>query len=140
MGFWQRIFKGIDFSEVRWYTKITFQLGGIMATDMELFGKNIGNTLKSINGRCHQRGIVGTLTVKRIREIANVSYNCPYCGDLLTGETVHIDHVKPLSVGGTNTDDNIQLLCNVCNLAKNSMTEELFFLWIKKVVKARGFF
>lgn len=110
-----------------------------MISNIDLFGKDVANTLKSINGRCHKRGIMGTITIKRLREIANVSYNCPYCGEHLTGANMHIDHVIPLSKGGTNTDNNVQLLCNVCNLAKSSMTEEQFFNWIKRVVKARGF-
>ena len=34
----------------------------------------------------------------------------------------HIDHIEPLSRMGTNTDDNVQLLCPTCNLSKGSKT------------------
>ena len=32
----------------------------------------------------------------------------------------HMDHIMPLKLGGTNTDDNIQLLCQTCNLQKSA--------------------
>lgn len=36
----------------------------------------------------------------------------------------HIDHIVPLSRGGLNIDDNVQLLCPACNLSKGSKTME----------------
>lgn len=42
---------------------------------------------------------------------------CPCCGNQL-GESPHLDHKMPLSLGGSNTDDNIQLLRAICNLQK----------------------
>lgn len=35
------------------------------------------------------------------------------------GKDFHRDHIMPLALGGSNTDDNIQLLCASCNLQKN---------------------
>jgi 5-methylcytosine-specific restriction endonuclease McrA len=32
----------------------------------------------------------------------------------------HLDHFMPLALGGTNTDDNIQLLCKPCNSGKGA--------------------
>lgn len=40
------------------------------------------------------------------------------CGKPL-GENYHLDHRMPLALGGTNTDDNMQLLCPTCNLQKS---------------------
>jgi len=34
------------------------------------------------------------------------------------GESFHLDHIMPISLGGTNTDDNVQLLRSSCNLQK----------------------
>lgn len=31
-----------------------------------------------------------------------------------------MDHIMPLALGGTNTDDNIQLLCPTCNRSKHA--------------------
>lgn len=35
------------------------------------------------------------------------------------GDNFHRDHIMPLALGGTNTDDNIQLLRAACNLQKH---------------------
>lgn len=44
---------------------------------------------------------------------------CACCRQPL-GTDYHLDHIMPLALGGTNTDDNIQLLCKKCNLQKNA--------------------
>lgn len=36
------------------------------------------------------------------------------------GDNYHLDHVMPLALGGTNTDDNIQLLRAACNHQKHA--------------------
>lgn len=41
------------------------------------------------------------------------------CGQPL-GDDYHLDHIMPLALGGTNTDDNIQLLRSKCNLQKHA--------------------
>lgn len=36
------------------------------------------------------------------------------------GDDYHLDHIMPLALGGTNTDDNIQLLTAKCNVSKGA--------------------
>lgn len=36
------------------------------------------------------------------------------------GDDYHLDHRMPLALGGTNTDDNMQLLLGTCNLRKHA--------------------
>lgn len=44
---------------------------------------------------------------------------CAYCtGQLLYDEPWHIDHIKPVSKGGTNDPVNLTLSCPRCNLKK----------------------
>lgn len=43
---------------------------------------------------------------------------CPCCG-LPLGRDYHLDHKMPLALGGSNTDDNMQLLRSKCNLQKS---------------------
>lgn len=44
---------------------------------------------------------------------------CACCG-LPLGNDYHLDHIMPLALGGTNTDDNIQLLRAACNMQKRA--------------------
>ena len=44
---------------------------------------------------------------------------CPCCQQPL-GDNYHLDHIVPLALGGSNTDDNIQLLRQQCNLQKSA--------------------
>lgn len=45
---------------------------------------------------------------------------CAVCSASLKGISPHLDHVMPLALGGSNTDDNAQLLCPSCNSSKNA--------------------
>lgn len=45
---------------------------------------------------------------------------CVYCRISLDEVTPHLDHIMPLALGGSNTDDNVQLLCPTCNIRKGS--------------------
>ncbi|MFH1036064.1 MAG: HNH endonuclease [Pseudomonadota bacterium] len=40
---------------------------------------------------------------------------CVRCG---AKQNLHFDHIIPLAMGGGNTEKNIQILCEVCNLKK----------------------
>lgn len=44
---------------------------------------------------------------------------CACCKKKLGGD-FHMDHIYPLSKGGSHSDNNIQLLCAVCNLQKHA--------------------
>lgn len=46
---------------------------------------------------------------------------CLKCG---TEESLSLDHIVPLSAGGTNDDDNLQTLCKRCNSAKGDTTKD----------------
>lgn len=42
------------------------------------------------------------------------------CCSLPLGNDFHLDHITPIYLGGSNTDDNIQLLRSMCNLQKGA--------------------
>ena len=50
---------------------------------------------------------------------------CVYCRCDLD-DTAHVDHRMPLSLGGTNTDDNVQLLCAWCNNSKHNTHPDVY--------------
>ena len=43
------------------------------------------------------------------------NFSCYWCRDSLDRSTATIDHVIPLSKGGTNGGDNLVLACETCN-------------------------
>lgn len=59
---------------------------------------------------------------------------CYYCGCQLAIELT-VDHLIPLSRGGTWERANLVCSCILCNLSKGSMTEAEF----RQEVRARGF-
>lgn len=52
---------------------------------------------------------------------------CVYC-DITLVNGFHLDHKTPLSRGGFNSDENVQLLCASCNLRKHTKTHDEFMV------------
>lgn len=48
------------------------------------------------------------------------AYRCQMCGD---HKDLHIDHVIPVVAGGLDEFDNLQTLCQTCNLRKGARLE-----------------
>lgn len=51
----------------------------------------------------------------RIRILRKHGFKCVRCP---AEENLHIDHIMPLSKGGTDDETNLQVLCVRCNLRK----------------------
>jgi len=48
-------------------------------------------------------------------------WKCVACGRSASDEVIlHVDHIMPRSKGGSDTIDNYQTLCNVCNIGKSN--------------------
>lgn len=45
---------------------------------------------------------------------------CDWCLDDFPAADVDVDHVRPLSMGGTDTADNVQVLCGTCHQLKTA--------------------
>ena len=66
------------------------------------------------------------------QEIRLKAYNqsegrCVYCGRFVPFEEMTIDHIVPLSKGGTNYEKNLQCCCKECNLMKQDLLERDFY-------------
>lgn len=72
--------------------------------------------------------IVGTQTTQRIlfspeerKRILKKNYGiCACCGRKLNPKTMTIEHIIPLSRGGTNEEKNLTVLCYDCNQRKGN--------------------
>lgn len=73
----------------------------------------------SRNRRARKRNAGGTLSRGLSQKLFVLQKGkCACCGKPL-GTDYHVDHILPLILGGSNTDDNAQLLRPRCNLQKN---------------------
>ena len=73
-----------------------------------------------------RKGAVGVHTAEDLKAVRLAQRDCcAACGELLNGGG-HVDHIKPLSRGGTNWPSNIQWLCIDCNLRKSAKDYDVF--------------
>jgi len=54
-----------------------------------------------------------------------LGYKCNKCGNI---ESIEVDHIIPISIGGENKVSNIQLLCNICHKEKTSIENKNRYL------------
>lgn len=72
------------------------------------------------NRRSRLRNSVGMLSIGLGERLFKLQKGkCPCCG-LPLGNDYHLDHINPLSLGGSNEDSNIQLLRPICNSKKHA--------------------
>jgi 5-methylcytosine-specific restriction endonuclease McrA len=70
------------------------------------------------NRRARERKAEGHHMAKDIARIMEEQRgHCAYCRCSVR-RSYHVDHIVPLSKGGTNWSNNIQLTCDTCNLRK----------------------
>ncbi|MET0623934.1 MAG: glycine--tRNA ligase, partial [Pyrinomonadaceae bacterium] len=61
--------------------------------------------------------------------------DCRECKSRLRADKLEVHHIKPLSEGGTNTPDNLVLLCSNCN-SKNLTEPRAFNLMFRTTIGA----
>lgn len=88
---------------------------------------DIGDELSSINfetttrkyNQANQRKLMTQELRNKIKERDN--YTCQICGKYMPDEVgLHIDHIIPISKGGKTVEQNLQVLCDKCNLKKSN--------------------
>lgn len=57
------------------------------------------------------------------------NYTCTYCGHRGNAQTLHVDHIVPLSRGGADDPSNLTTACWLCNLQKGTRTGWEYQLW-----------
>lgn len=67
------------------------------------------------------RGSEGSYSLREWEDLCEkYNYTCLRCGASGSDVCLTIDHVIPVSKGGSNTIDNLQPLCGSCNSKKNN--------------------
>ena len=63
---------------------------------------------------------------------------CPLSGRRITNENISVDHIVPLSKGGTHDISNLRLTVKESNIARQSMTDAEFVSLCRDVVNHSG--
>jgi 5-methylcytosine-specific restriction endonuclease McrA len=78
--------------------------------------------------RCKNKKTIGNFTSFDINKLMVLQqFKCVYCQIEFISDSknnYHIDHIIPLSLGGSNFASNIQLLCPKCNCSKGGKHPE----------------
>ena len=103
-------------------------LEGFYVTDLE--GTIVEEPDMSGNGSARRK------LSEHERQYVYKKYNgtCVYCGQSVMFPYMTVDHIIPLSKGGTNEFSNLQLTCQKCNRIKGDLKTEDFFTHIKAIL------
>ncbi len=84
------------------------------------------NTYEKINEHGTKKNIEKTRTIPlnvRLKVLSRDNFRCAFCGKSPAtdiGTKLHVDHIIPFSKGGTNSYENLQTLCEECNIGKSN--------------------
>ena len=81
----------------------------------------------SCTERVSKRALLGLLEEQR--------YRCALTGRELTPQDAQVDHIAPISRGGSQTMENVWILHHQVNAAKGTMTAEEFIALCEEVVR-----
>lgn len=87
------------------------------------------NRAKSMRRRAQQGGEVSAAVILEVT--AEYGGLCPYCNQQITEG--HVDHIVPVSNGGTNDRDNLVYACASCNLSKGDKSLLEFLIYRRNI-------
>lgn len=62
----------------------------------------------------------GLTKSKRFAILERDKFRCKYCGSTPDEKELHIDHINPKSLGGTDDAKNLVTACSDCNIGKSA--------------------
>ena len=57
---------------------------------------------------------------KRWKILKRDNFRCVLCSADATDRKLHIDHIKPVCLGGKSNYENLRVLCETCNIGRNT--------------------
>lgn len=79
------------------------------------------------------------ITGSRIYAIVRLNgFRCAMSGLELDPDNASLDHIKPLSRGGTHTLDNVHVIHSTVNRMKGEMDQAEFVRWCKLIAQWNG--
>lgn len=57
----------------------------------------------------------------RFEVLRRDNHTCQYCGETAPNVVLHVDHVEPVALGGSDKPDNLVTACKDCNTGKSSI-------------------
>jgi hypothetical protein len=112
--------KGYDKKFISWCAKQRFLFEADLQDEVEAFlNKYVRCRLYNVNN--------GLWKAIQKQVFERDAYVCQYCGR--TGGQLEVDHINPVSNGGTNQLDNLATACRRCNRQKRNKTVEQFNVW-----------
>ena len=80
--------------------------------------------IKPNKGTYNKRRVISGTTRQNV--LMRDNYTCQICGATVKdGAKLEIDHIIPQSKGGTNDENNLQVLCKQCNCEKHNRSDLL---------------
>ncbi len=99
----------VDYPLEKWHKEIS--------TNWKEKMKNLGKPNNKKNGEQKRSPIDSRL---RHECFKRDGYKCKECGNTNKESILHADHILPVSQGGSDELENLQTLCEECNLAKSN--------------------
>jgi len=60
----------------------------------------------------------------RFEVLRRDNHTCQYCGQMAPDVVLHVDHVEPVALGGSDKPDNLITACKDCNVGKSSIAPD----------------
>lgn len=73
-----------------------------------------------VHGASRTRSRQGIAPGKRFEILSRDGFSCQYCRASGDGVELHVDHIHPRSLGGSNDASNLITACKECNLGKGA--------------------
>jgi 5-methylcytosine-specific restriction endonuclease McrA len=117
-----------------WLEQFEHKAGEVHKRKLDKFAQKIDNRCaswkNSLVSRSKKANVECNITIDELRTLMYNNYgtSCKYCGRKMDINNLVIDHIIPLSKGGTSNIDNLQIICKTSNSMKGSLDEKNFQL------------